>query len=365
LPAPQDEIQVLSRLRSLNHAPGAEYSYSNEDYTLLGIIISRIAGMSPAEFAQRELFGPLGMKDTHYIDDAATVVKHRATNYTRKSDGTFELSSEEWSGGNGLTRERYPDGGISVMTSVEDMVKWDRNFADATVGGRVVIDAMQVDDRLNTAEPLEYGSGVYLQKVVGIQTVGHSGSGHGNRSIYARFPDQNVSVTIFCNWDSSPARLETVTRIAAIYGVSPKRNPSETQKPIELSSEQLEKFAGWYHSPITGALASVRAVPGGLGIKLGNFAESIRVPVSATEFRNRNNLAGAGLRFEGTRLLSPSTHEVWDKAELAPQESIKLNDYIGDWYSPDSPALRAHYNALFAGWKAVDNTKLSVAVVVI
>jgi len=39
--------------------------------------------------------------------------------------------------------------------------------------------------------------------------------------------------------------------------------------------------------------------------------------------------------------------------------------FISTQTSTDSPALRAHYNALFAGWKAVDNTKLSVAVVVI
>jgi hypothetical protein len=42
-----------------------------------------------------------------------------------------------------------------------------------------------------------------------------------------------------------------------------------------------------------------------------------------------------GIRFQGDKMLSLSTGEVWNGVELATPESIKFSDYAGDWFSPD------------------------------
>ena len=41
------------------------------------------------------------------------------------------------------------------------------------------------------------------------------------------------------------------------------------------------------------------------------------------------------------------------------------NKFISTETSSDSPVLCAHGNTLFEGWKGIDNTKLSVAVVLL
>jgi serine-type D-Ala-D-Ala carboxypeptidase len=48
-------------------APGAEMSYCNHNYLLLGEIVRRVSGSSLAEFADKRIFHPLGMSDTYYI----------------------------------------------------------------------------------------------------------------------------------------------------------------------------------------------------------------------------------------------------------------------------------------------------------
>ena len=46
--------------------PGTSFSYQSSGMTMLMDIVNRVTGMSLAEFARREIFEPLGMKDTSY-----------------------------------------------------------------------------------------------------------------------------------------------------------------------------------------------------------------------------------------------------------------------------------------------------------
>jgi CubicO group peptidase (beta-lactamase class C family) len=47
--------------------PGTEMSYSSYGIELIGEIIRRISGLSLNDFCRKEIFEPLGMKDTHFI----------------------------------------------------------------------------------------------------------------------------------------------------------------------------------------------------------------------------------------------------------------------------------------------------------
>jgi CubicO group peptidase (beta-lactamase class C family) len=46
--------------------PGSQFSYSCSGYALLLLVVERVSGMPVEEFAQRILFGPLGMTATHF-----------------------------------------------------------------------------------------------------------------------------------------------------------------------------------------------------------------------------------------------------------------------------------------------------------
>src|SRR5437868_13381526 len=56
-----DVMDIVPRQKALNFAPGAEYVYSNTGFTLLGVIVKRVSGLSLREFADSRIFRPLGM----------------------------------------------------------------------------------------------------------------------------------------------------------------------------------------------------------------------------------------------------------------------------------------------------------------
>ncbi|HEX2210786.1 MAG TPA: serine hydrolase domain-containing protein, partial [Longimicrobium sp.] len=74
-------LDVISRQKSLNFAPGEEFLYSNSGYNLLAMVVEKASGVSFAEFSRRELFEPLGMTRTQWRDDFTRVVKGRAQAY--------------------------------------------------------------------------------------------------------------------------------------------------------------------------------------------------------------------------------------------------------------------------------------------
>jgi len=54
--------------------PGSDWSYSDQGYFLLGIIIEEVTGQSYAEFMQTTFFRPLGMEQTQLLDETNCAV---------------------------------------------------------------------------------------------------------------------------------------------------------------------------------------------------------------------------------------------------------------------------------------------------
>lgn len=59
-------------------APGSLYHYSNTDYTLLGLVIEKVAGQPLTTEIRRRILKPLGLRDT-YLEGYEPVPEHRVT----------------------------------------------------------------------------------------------------------------------------------------------------------------------------------------------------------------------------------------------------------------------------------------------
>src|SRR5205085_2235564 len=113
-------LEILSRQRALNYTPGAEYSYTNSGYNLAAILVGRVAGKPLTEFTRENIFLPLGMTSTSWRDDFRRVVKHRAIAYQQSGSEIRQLMPFENVHGNG-----------GLLTTVGDLLKWNRNFTTA------------------------------------------------------------------------------------------------------------------------------------------------------------------------------------------------------------------------------------------
>ena len=126
----EDVLDLVSRMKALNFKPGERHLYSNTGYTLLAQIVKRVSGKSFRQFTTEEIFEPLGMKDTHFRDDHQETVKGMAYGYSQV-EGVWKQSIPHYD----------TVGASSLLTTVEDWVKWDRNFDEPKVGGAALVGA--------------------------------------------------------------------------------------------------------------------------------------------------------------------------------------------------------------------------------
>ena len=77
----KEVLKWLINQKNKNFEPGEKYLYSNSGYWLLSQIVEKAYGENMAVFAQKEIFMPLKMNNTHFHNDHNQIVKNRASGY--------------------------------------------------------------------------------------------------------------------------------------------------------------------------------------------------------------------------------------------------------------------------------------------
>src|SRR5271154_125961 len=88
----EDALQIITRQKALNFAPGSDWMYSNSGFFLLSIIVKRVSGKTLREFATENIFNPLEMIHTQYRDDHKALISNRAMAYEKKDGYTLHVS---------------------------------------------------------------------------------------------------------------------------------------------------------------------------------------------------------------------------------------------------------------------------------
>lgn len=240
----QAGVDLIVRQRALNFDPGAEYLYSNSGYLLLANIVRRATGESLRTFLQRRVFDPLGMAHTMIWDKNTEIVAERATGYDPTPSGAWRID-HAWNfqmGGDG-----------QVITSVDDLMKWDANFYEPVVGGPGLLERIQTRGILNDGDTIAYAMGLSVDTYRGLRRVQHGGSWAGFRAQLTRFPEQHTSVIVECNrGDANPGRYadQVADRVLAGDFTEEMAAASSASGPtVTLSATELQRWAGLYRHP--------------------------------------------------------------------------------------------------------------------
>lgn len=225
-------LEVVSRQRSLNYAPGSAYSYSNTGYNLAAILVSRVAGTPFATFSRETIFAPLGMTSTLWRDDFKHIVKNRAIAYSPIQNG-FEMNMP--------FEDVHGNGGL--LTTVGDLLRWNRNFTDPKVGGTALIEAQHQQAKLTDGRTIAYAAGLRIAQWKGRKEVSHSGATAGYRAWLGRYPEHKLSVAVLCNVTSANA-TQLGHDVAEIF--LPPGAPATV--PVTLDPAVLQSKAGLYRS---------------------------------------------------------------------------------------------------------------------
>lgn len=271
-----DVMELLTRQKDLNFPPGERHMYSNSGFTLLALIVSRVSGQSFREFTTERIFKPLGMKNTHFRDQFAEIVKNQAYGYAPER-GTFRLSVTNFD----------TAGATSLLTTVEDMQKWHANFESKTVGGDALQAKLLERGSLNSGRGIEYAFGITHGRYRGLATVGHGGSDAGYRADFVRFPEQRLGIATLCNVSTAnPAQL--ARRVADLFlpaGLPPANAepPADSSPEVPVPEDTLRRYAGFYWNTTDGAQRTILIDDGRLHVVNGRDRLPLK-PIGAGAF---------------------------------------------------------------------------------
>jgi CubicO group peptidase (beta-lactamase class C family) len=327
-------VGLIARQKALNFLPGEEYLYSNSGYFLMSEIVQRVSGQNLRDFAEENIFGPLGMIHTHFHNNFKEIVPRRAYGYSPKKDGGFEIDMGIF--------DVLGDG--AVYTSVEDLLLWDRNYYDNKLdgGGQELIRQMEQVGIFNSGEKQDYAFGLRISTYKGLPVVDHGGSWYGYRAQMMRFPRQRFTVICLANRsDSNPdGKCKQVADIylADLFTGQPAaaETPAET---VELPDEVLLAKTGKYQDK-DGGVAEITADDDALILEAmgGKFAIE---PLGENHFTAPKAPARVDVFFENNNqtlklsLNAASLETVFKRIADLQLDARQLSEYAGKYYSDE------------------------------
>lgn len=312
----KDILEMLARQKSLNFLPGDEYLYCNTGYTLAGIAVKRITGVSLRDYADSVFFKPLGMTSTHFHSDHSEITPNRTSAYYKDDKGKWKISIPVF--------DNY--GATSLFTTVEDLAKWDENFFTKKIGGDTFITMMQTTRQLNNRTPQNYAAGLVVSNYKGHKTVWHNGGDAGYRSNLIRFPDEHFSIVILANLAGvNPVSLSN--KVADLF-----LEDKSIQNPVfKVDSSIVKNWAGEYFDMNSQSIIKIDFKNETL-----LAGSTVFVPTSNNVFNTSSSTVTFGVDSLNVKLVlstKGSKAKTYNKANKIKLSISELKEYQGDFYS--------------------------------
>ncbi|MBK9295263.1 MAG: beta-lactamase family protein [Oligoflexia bacterium] len=182
---PHDTLARYVYGKDAQFEPGAQWRYSNTNYTLLGMVIEAAAEMPLAEAYRTRIYEPLGMAST-FLDCYEEPVIDVVHGYTGSGDAMTDVTelheSVGWSAG-------------GLVSTASDLI----TFARGLFGGALFDDPESLVAMTTPAPGSSYGLGVMLQG----EYMGHAGYIAGFRSVLNYAPELDTVVVMVYNHDGA------------------------------------------------------------------------------------------------------------------------------------------------------------------
>ena len=275
-------IKLVAKQKALNFIPGDEFMYCNTGYTLMAEIVKKVTGLTLREYTDKNIFQPLGMKDTHFHDNYQEIVPGRAYSYSPVLNKGFQHAVLSYS----------IVGATSLFTTVVDETKWLNNYETGQVGGKDLIEKMYTVGVLNDGRKLNYAFALNIGKHRGWDQIGHGGGDAGFRTYACRFPEKGFGIVVFSNhgW-VNPTGL--VNEVANVLISENKTEAKPEEKKYIADSVFLKKLAGKYYT-YRGNLAEMFWQKGKLHGRNSNSGSTFEVRMTEDGV-NRFRIVDAGI----------------------------------------------------------------------
>jgi CubicO group peptidase (beta-lactamase class C family) len=198
-----EEFIELVKPFPLLFQPNDNWSYSNTNLPLIGVIVERAAGQPYEDFVSARIFKPLGFPSLRFKRQE-DIVANRANGYV--------LRDKQWKNGEPFRPKVIaPSGG--VLANAVDLARW----WEAVLQGRVVkpesLAEMLKPVKLNDGRSAAHGFAFFTNTFNGHKFILHAGStvgGFGSMVYY--FPQDKLTVAVIGNLEDGGFGAEYIAK---------------------------------------------------------------------------------------------------------------------------------------------------------
>ncbi|HEX6343221.1 serine hydrolase domain-containing protein [Umezawaea sp.] len=195
-----DELVRLSLSKPPRFAPGTDWSYSNTNYTLAGLLVEDITGRPFADEVRRRILHPLGLRHTELPGaDPDIAEPHSHGYYHYQHAGEWKTVD--------VTRQN-----TSLFFAAGDMISTTQDlstFFSALLSGALLPAPLLAEMR--TPHPkIGYGLGLFVEETdCGTTVLRHNGSTIGHGALMYSTPDGSTTLTAALTSGASEIDLAT------------------------------------------------------------------------------------------------------------------------------------------------------------
>jgi CubicO group peptidase (beta-lactamase class C family) len=231
---------------------GAQFSYSNEAFGLLGAVIERASGRTYERFVEDEILRPAGMRSTVFD----TGVMFRLPEVTTLYSPRWGQHGGGWSASQDWWEDTCLRAAGALRTNIDDLFAYlEIYLRNGRVGRERIVSPESLATMLRPAieihPGLSYGYGIALRPDYhGHRLAFHSGGLKGVSSEFAVLPDAGVGGAVLANADGVPSDRVLAGALNQRLGLPLETRftplpPSSAPRP---SSAGLAEYGGWYCS---------------------------------------------------------------------------------------------------------------------
>lgn len=227
--------------------PGKYYSYSNDSYGLLGVIISRVSGQTYESFIEENVLKPAGMTRSFFSMDALNELENVTTLYMKAKDGSHVYEAPLWWDAPSMRSVGY------LKSTANDIVRYLELFwNEGVVDGKRILSKGSVEQMITPHIEYEpgksYGYGLrIIPDYFGSTLISHGGGLKGVSSFMCAIPEKKLASVILTNVADVSAGDLLMGAMNVIEGRSYNASPF-SYETFEMDELDLSKFEGVYTS---------------------------------------------------------------------------------------------------------------------
>ena len=171
----------------MDFPPGTQYKYSNTNTVLLGMVITKVTGLSVGDYFQQNIFDPLGLADTSYPPNGVLPAPY-AHGYNKSPEGEI-LDATLWN-------PSWGDAAGRIVSNIGDMSTWAAALGRGTLL-RPDTQARRVSKGTVAAPGVDYDFAIFDVH----SWIGHNGDIPGYATVLVYLPAQDATLVVFANSD--------------------------------------------------------------------------------------------------------------------------------------------------------------------